>query len=107
VVGPNQDQTIQFLAFSLCLNFAPKFQLIRKRPRPQAHTMRICAKTQIFSMSQAEPDPNPIIFGDLDFHLHTKGMVWYVYENKLYGTRLPFQVAFDPTTVEAKICYGS
>jgi hypothetical protein len=28
VVGPNQDQTIQFLAFSLCLNFGPKFQLI-------------------------------------------------------------------------------
>jgi hypothetical protein len=28
VVGPNQDQTIQFLAFSLCFNFAPKFQLI-------------------------------------------------------------------------------
>jgi hypothetical protein len=27
-VGPNQDQTIQFLAFSLCFNFAPKFQLI-------------------------------------------------------------------------------
>jgi hypothetical protein len=27
-MGPNQDQTIQFLAFSLCLNFAPKFHLI-------------------------------------------------------------------------------